>query len=174
MDLPPDVDDGEFGEATTKRKQTDSDWCAHGPTGKKRKEKTIWHSSDMEPCPKLQATFLLKKKFADQILDGKKIYEGRPHSKSFHLQVGNFIGFSWCSATVKLVCEVKEILFFENVEHMVNKIGATHLTPDLPSHQECCDAWQFSSGQICFYCVGCASFIASVLPKVVSGTSMGE
>ncbi len=174
VDLPPDVDDGEFGEATTKRKQTDSDWCAHGPTGKKRKEKTIWHSSDMEPCPKLQATFLLKKKFADQILDGKKIYEGRPHSKSFHLQVGNFIGFSWCSATVKLVCEVKEILFFENVEHMVNKIGATHLTPDLPSHQECCDAWQFSSGQICFYCVGCASFIASVLPKVVSGTSMGE
>ena len=64
----------------------------------------------MEPCPKLEAKFLLKKKFADQILDGKKIYEGRPHSKSFRLQAGNFIGFTWCSATVKLVCEVKEIL----------------------------------------------------------------
>ena len=68
VDLPPDVDDGEFGEATTKRKLADSDWCSHGPTGKKRRKKAIWHGSDMEP-------------FADQILDGKKIYEGRPHSK---------------------------------------------------------------------------------------------
>lgn len=166
VDLPPDVDDGEFGEATTKRKLADSDWCSHGPTGKKRKEKTIWHSSDMEPCPKLQATFLVKKKFADQILDGKKIYEGRPHSKSYHLQVGNFIGFSWCSATVKLVCEVKEILFFEHVEHMVNKIGATNLTPDLPSHQERCDPWQFSSGQILFLLRWLCKFRASVYLKL--------
>ena len=40
VDLPPDVDDGEFGEATTKRKLADSDWCSHGPTGKKRRKKS--------------------------------------------------------------------------------------------------------------------------------------
>lgn len=107
---------------------------------KKKKAEASWMSSAGQPCPDVKKTFLLKRHFADQILNGKKTHEGRQRNQSYKLAEGDFIAFSWCSSAVKLVCKVKEILCFENVEDMVKDIGACYLTPDLPEWQQCCDA----------------------------------
>ena len=135
--LPPPVEEDGFAVPAA------GTWKGCKRALKKNKADTSWMSSDGQPCPDVKRTFLLKRHFADQILTGKKTHEGRIVKKSYKLAEGDFIAFSWCSSEVKLVCNVKEILCFENVEDMVKDIGACYLTPDLPEWQQCCDASSF-------------------------------
>lgn len=83
---------------------------------------------------------MIKKRHAMDILQGKKLYEGRKSENLKGLKVGGTVGFHWCTST-RIVCDVLSISNFDNSAAMVHQLGHRELVPSSETPEDCCVSW---------------------------------
>ena len=88
-------------------------------------------------------TLSIKKVYAVQILQDKKVFEVRPAKNIKRLEIGARLGFHWCTAE-RVTCDVLSLKEYSDVVQMVKELGAEKLMPGC-TQKECEVSWLWFS-----------------------------